>query len=50
MKKLFALFLALILALSLFACTDRDKEDDPGKDPGFEIPEEGIELPIIPIN
>ena len=51
MKKIISLLLALILAISLVACTDK-KGDDPddigGGIPG--VPEGGIELPIIPLD
>lgn len=46
MKKLISLLLALILAMSLLACTDKDKGDE---DLLPNVPSEGIELPIIPL-
>ena len=57
MKKLLALLLTLIFALSLLACKDPEPEtpDEPTVDPdsGLIIPGEtdddgGIDLPIIP--
>ena len=52
MKKLISLILALILAISLVACTDK-KGDNPDDDisggiPG--IPEGGIQLPTLPMD
>ena len=51
MKKLISLILALILAISLVACTDK-KGDDPDEgtlDDFSNIFKDGFELPKVPI-
>ena len=50
MKKLFALLLALVLAFSLFACTEDEPDDDGGTPPAFTPGTDGgVETPIIPL-
>ena len=50
MKKIISLILALILAISLVACTDKKDDPDEGTLDDFSnIFKDGFELPKVPI-